>query len=109
MQRGIQIGDSVRLYGYPGTFVVEAETCGPYEFIVAKGRLSFGALSASVVEINGQPVPMLSCPIAPPASDYPHEPRFDYVDGPAASGERVIDAWHYARAADAFGDDMVSR
>lgn len=97
MERGIQVGDVVRLYGYPGTFVVATSTSKPYDFIVEKGRLAFGALAASVVEINGQPVPMLSCPIAPPASDYPHEPRFDYTDGPAFLAEDAISRWHLAR------------
>jgi hypothetical protein len=59
--------------------------------------IEIGAPDSSVVEINGEAVPMLSCPIAYPAGDYPHKPEFDYSVGPQSNGRRVVERWEAAR------------
>ena len=96
------IGDTVRLYGYPGLFVVE-----PYNGLVvhhdylarslADPRVAFGVSDASLVEVNGRPVPLLSAPIAPPADDYPHPPLFSYSDGPQSLGMSARSIWERTR------------
>jgi len=99
------IGATVRLYGYPGLFKLESlpdtEAArlqrGIYDFYAVSNGKShfsgFGVLDSSIVEINGDPVPLLSCPMAPPAWDYPHYPEFDYQDGPQARGAEAAQAW----------------
>jgi hypothetical protein len=56
-------------------------------------RIVFPASDVSVVERNGEPLPLLSAPIAPPAPDYPHEPQFDYSDGPQSLGIDALRIW----------------
>lgn len=100
--RGIKIGDTVRLYAYPGTFVVDdlkkpAGSTSTHDFFaIPSGKTlmqGFGASYRSVVELNGKPMPLMSAPLAPPASDYPHEPTFDYDDGPQELGEDALEIW----------------
>jgi hypothetical protein len=96
-------GDIIRLYGYPGTFLAASTTSASYDLWAMPIRDGlarpggFPALDASLVEINGQPVPCLSCPIAPPAEDYPHMPLFEYDDGPEENSREAINAWIAAR------------
>lgn len=93
----VQIGDVVRLYGYRGHFEVMPTTTGRpdafYASSLSKPNCGWSALECSVVEINGQPVPLLSCPIAMPADDYPHEPQFAYIDGPEDNGHHILAKW----------------
>ena len=91
----VKTSDVVRLYGYPGTFHV---ICAIIEgkFWALPFNLEHGgwlATDSSVVEINGQPVPLLSCPIMPPAGDYPHEPQFEYSDGPPENAAEALKLW----------------
>ena len=53
----------------------------------------FSVVEASIVEINGDPVPVLSAPLCPPADDYPYAPTFDYNDGPQALAEDALRKW----------------
>jgi hypothetical protein len=72
-----RIGATVRLYGYPGTYTLGPTTALQYNWHASPmGHPSrgFPVLDASIVEVDGQPVPLISWPIAPPASDYPHGP-----------------------------------
>ena len=90
----VKAGDRIRLYGFKGIFVVSVTTNDLYDFHAThESGPDWPALDDSVVEINGVPVPMLSCPIAPPASDYPHIPLFDYSDGPQAFGKAAVETW----------------
>jgi hypothetical protein len=95
----VEIGDMVRLYGFPGLFLVssgvrQGAVCGVFNAESVKdSRLWFSANESSVVERNGRPVPCLSAPVAFPAVDYPHEPQFDYTDGPASLGESAVEWW----------------
>ena len=69
-------GDTIRLYGYSGTFVVVGVYSKPLgEFVGVTrsrngGRELFQQHESSIVEVNGEPKPLQSCPIAPPALDY---------------------------------------
>ena len=93
----VKFGDRVRLYGFPGTFEVWVTTSDLYDFhakpIEQSRNTGFPALAKSVVEINGKPCPCLSAPIAPPASDYPHLPQFDYDDAPQSLALSAVNAW----------------
>ena len=80
------IGDHIRLYGFPGRYLVTSvHGTQRGDFMVKPMDSDGGGFSSpdsSVVEINGLPTPCLSAPISPPASDYPHKPQFLYSDGP---------------------------
>lgn len=94
----VAVGDVVRLYGYPGQFTVmpftpKYESRDEQVGVGRDGEFLFPALTSSIVEINGAPVPMRSCPISHPASDYPHVPEFDYDDGPAGNAVDAVRAW----------------
>ena len=94
----VLIGDQIRLYGFPGLFVVTQVhgTRAPYDFAVKPiGRDNGGwaACDASVVEINGMATACLSAPLTPPAADYPHRPMFLYDDGPQELGKDAIAKW----------------
>ena len=97
-------GDTIRLYGYSGTFVVVGVYSKPLgEFVGVTrsrngGRELFQQHESSIVEVNGEPKPLQSCPIAPPALDYPHVPQFEYNDGPAHIAEELVKEWHLNRA-----------
>lgn len=92
-------GDTIRLYGYPGVFTV----CEPTKPIVPAsfpqigvardGKHLWNSNERVVVEHNGQPLPLRSCPIVAPAYDYPHKPEFDYTDGPKARGLEALSCW----------------
>lgn len=101
MTMRIAKGDIVRLYGYRGLFRVASEPRLDGVVFNAESvndsRIWFSAQSASVVERNGEPLPLLSCPIDYPASDYPHLPMFDYSDGPQRNGQDAIDHWQSAQ------------
>lgn len=90
------IGDKIRLYGYPGMFEItclvpgEIPQCGVRR---SDSQELFKSPLSSIVELNGKPVTMLACPIAPPAADYPHTPRFDYTDGPQELAVEAVVAW----------------
>lgn len=92
-----KLGDRIRLYGYPGTFTVHQYTGTRAGMFVAvcdqDDRVRWPANEATVVEVNGEPLPSLSAPIAPPAADYPHLPRFAYDDGPQELGREVLRRW----------------
>lgn len=101
-----RVGDVVRLYGFPGTFEllgvggrVRETTERLYDFYAESTAKIDGATvgwpirDESIVEINGMRVPLMSCPIAEPADDYPHEPAFDYHDGPEENGKQAHAAW----------------
>jgi hypothetical protein len=102
----VRTGDVVRIYGYPGTFTAYGDTT-PRTAAVPTIRVyrndpqrdAVTMSLSSVVEINGTPVPLLSCPIAAPAADYPHEPLFDYDDGPEGNAVAAARAWRNRRAA----------
>jgi hypothetical protein len=57
------------------------------------GYTGFGVPDGSIVEVDGQPCPLLSAPLAPPAADYPHTPQFDYDDGPQSLQEDALARW----------------
>lgn len=80
MIRHVLTDATVRLYGFPGTYPLEIHQGRPYA--TRNGQLLFPVSLASIVELNGQPTPLRSCPLVPPASDYPHKPMFEYDDGP---------------------------
>jgi hypothetical protein len=93
--------DIVRLYGFRGLFEVSATHDKNYDFYATPidcdglPRASgWAATDSSVVEINGAPVPLLSAPITPPADDYPHDPQFDYSDGPQSLAVSALAMWH---------------
>lgn len=94
--RRVKSGDVVRLYGFPGTFLVQ-EYDGKHGdfFALPLGRIHGGwpALESSIVEINGEPVPLQSAPLVPPSKDYPWEPLFDYTDGPQTLGQSALRQW----------------
>ena len=97
----VEIGDTVRIYGYPGLFNVAPSTVDGC-FLAephANPRGAWTQSELSVVARNGQPLPLLSCPIAPPAEDYPHEPTFDYTDGPAVNAADALKMWKAKRGA----------
>lgn len=93
------LGDTIRLYGYPGVFTVGPTNRAPvlpqYAEIGAyrDGHHLWNALEVSVVEHNGRPIPCRACPIVAPAYDYPHKPEFDYTDGPKARGLEALSCW----------------
>lgn len=99
------VGTTCRIFGYPGTW----EYLGFHDKIDNRERhmfrkwqsetrdLEIPFLLESVVEINGEPVPMLSCPIAYPALDYPHKPLFDYNDGPKENAAEAVKFWEERR------------
>lgn len=89
------IGDTVRTYGIEGTFTVDRLEArnGWIMLRLKRGRCEFPVPVRSIVEVNGKPVPLRSAPIAPPASDYPHEPTFDYDDGPQELQEEAVALW----------------
>ena len=92
----VKFGDRIRLYGYPCEFEVWATTSDVYDFHakpMESRNSGFPALAASVVAINGRPVPCLSAPIAPPASDYPCPPQFEYTDAPQEFAFAAVDHW----------------
>lgn len=104
--RGLQPGDTVRLYAFPGVFVIGEPfiASAGYNGIYVRrptGRHcdGFPISPRSVVEINGRPVPLMSCPIDKPAADYPHTPQFDYDDGPQERAAEVLEAWRQAHPA----------
>lgn len=103
-KREVKVGDVVRLYGYPGTFVVGQDApwrvYGEEGCFVSRadGLGGFATSVRNIVEVNGVPVPLLTAPIAPPAEDYPHEPQFDYDDGPASLGEEALRIWRERRS-----------
>jgi hypothetical protein len=104
----VQIGQSVRVYGYPGQGVVKSNDIDRHGRIGIKlGGHVLPFCDSSIVEIDGDAVPIQSCPIVPPASDWPHETtlvelgewsdlpcadiirgdgRFTVIDGPGPSG-----------------------
>jgi hypothetical protein len=97
----IAYGDKVRLYGFPGLFEVSHTSSKLHDFYATPidgaglpRNSGWPASDASVVEINGQPVPLLSAPLVPPSDDYPHTPTFDYSDGPQSLAESAIALWH---------------
>ena len=81
-------GASVRLYGYPGVFLVDhydVDDLKDSQFVLVPVRRSTGSVLfnvpiTSIVEIDGEPVSLRSRPIAPPASDYPHVLKYDFRD-----------------------------
>lgn len=105
----VKLGDVVRLYGFPGTFRVTTEpresprlntrTFVAESLLGQEPRPWWSAVESSVVECNGQPLPLLSAPIAHPAADYPHEPQFQYDDGPESLGVECVAWWHSQRKA----------
>lgn len=105
MTKRVQPGDTVRLYGYPGTFLVEAFHFSTYRengFMAVHSdspELRFPASEFSVVERNGAPLPLLSAPLVPPADDYPHEPTFDYNDGPPRLARHALKIWRERKRA----------
>lgn len=100
-RRGIQEGDTVRLYGYPGTFTAGPIVRPPFIFKVSAPRrgftLEFNTPLSTVVEINGIPCPLQSCPLDMPAEDYPHAPTFDYDDGPKNYAKEILARWNRRR------------
>ena len=81
-------GASVRLYGLPGTFLVDqydVDHLKVSQFVLIPvsreaGSVLFYVPITSIVEIDGEPVSLRSRPIATPASDYQHVLKFDYRD-----------------------------
>jgi hypothetical protein len=95
-----KIGDVVRLYGAPGLFRVDPYHGDLYDFLAVSTRderRRFRAVECDIVEIEGRPVPCLGAPLAPVADDYPHEPTFQYTDGPRALAEEVLREWRQRR------------
>ncbi len=83
----LKVGDLVRLHGTPGVLrVIELASPDEPSFIakaypVRVARIDDVALRSrtlpsSIVELNGEPVPMGSTPCVPPANDYPHPVTF---------------------------------
>jgi len=87
-----KVGDVVRWYGCCGVFDV-SKIEGGKVFVARDGKELFWIVDSSIVEVNGIPFPLNSCPIVPPAEDYPHEPKFEYNDGPAGNGEWAYKQW----------------
>lgn len=109
----IKPGDIVRLYGFPGTFTArELRRDMPalwlelYDFHAERFneqgyKCGWPTSVKSIVEINGEPCPLLACPITLPAEDYPHKPTFCYDDGPAENAERICRLWTQKQLANA--------
>ena len=98
------LGRVIRLYGYPGQFMASRPDWphhrGPYRvgefYATPLGKSEFCGFTMfcySVVEIDGIPQPLRSCPIAMPAADYPHTPMFDYDDGPQENAREILAKW----------------
>mgnify|MGYP001565602334 FL=1 len=85
MAKRAMVGDVVRLYGYPGTYMLQEYRGNlAYDYFAAPGGVTergWPCLDSSLVEINGVATPLLSAPLVPPALDYPHTPLYDYKDG----------------------------
>jgi hypothetical protein len=97
MQHVGRTGAIVRLYGFPGTFrIIRPYTTG-YDWLVSRDgapeHSSFPTCDASIVEIDGAPVPLRSAPLSPPAPDYPHTPTFNFNDGPQSLATHTISLW----------------
>lgn len=99
----ISVGDTIRLYGYPGVFQAGAVGIGAMgiEFVPVyrQGVCLWKSPVSSVVEVNGVACPMRSCPICDIADDYPHEPTFDYTDGPQENAVLYINLWNSRKGA----------
>lgn len=94
------VGDTVRLYAIPGTFSVcsvQDDRAIPLITVERDGERLFDSPQSSVVEHNGHPMPLRSCPLTHPALDYPHEPTFDYSDGPQLYAEDAMHIWRQLR------------
>lgn len=70
-------GATVRLFGYAGVFTLRPYSRLGFRWGVERdgSGVLFGVSVSSVVELDGQPFPVGSLPIAPPAADYPHAPK----------------------------------
>jgi len=70
----MKVGDTVRLYGYLGTFKLVAENKPPYDWLVESVRTGgrCTVMAGIVVEVNGRRTPLVSLPIVPPAEDWPY-------------------------------------
>lgn len=97
----VKIGDSVRTYGFCGVYTVQPvqpDSFGvrPESVFIQRNDNPYGGFpvpESSIVEVNGVAVPLLSAPIVPPATDYPHVPQFEYTDGPQSLGQDALRIW----------------
>jgi hypothetical protein len=91
-------GSIVRVYGFPGLFRLAHTSRTPWDWLAwpigAEPFNGFGVSDKSLVEVDGNPCPLQSCPLAPPAPDYPHAPTYDYDDGPADCATWALKQWH---------------
>jgi hypothetical protein len=95
-----KVGDTIRIYAYPGTFEVTRIVDNPGSkhaehkiFVGRDGMELFWTIDSSIVEVNGVPYPLNSCPLNAPASDYPHTPMFEYTDGPFDNAGWALQQW----------------